>query len=105
MDAASIRVDAPLVPEYQGKIVRIIGKCELFDSGSSRAILHANGKVDLAVNNTTFEINKNYEIIGKVATDSATVLVLSAVELSDNVNLDVASKLVQYVHKVPELYY
>ncbi|CAH2351011.1 putative replication factor A protein 3 [[Candida] railenensis] len=106
MDAASIRIDAPLVAQNQGKIVRIIGTCESFDSSSNHAVLKSNGSISLVLNSgDSLDINKNYEIIGKVNTDASSVRVLSIIELSDNINFEAVQKLVSYVQKVPELYY
>lgn len=106
MDAANIRIDATLLQSHQGKLVRIIGKCENFDSNSSAGTLSSNGPVNLTFAGGDILVpGKNYEIIGKVSSNNVTVNVYSVIELSDNVNLEVAQKLVQFVHKVPELYY
>lgn len=106
MDAANIRIDATLLQSHQGKLVRIIGKCESFDSNSSVGTLSSNGPVNLTFTAGDILVpGKNYEIIGKVSHNNLTVNVYSVVGLSDNVNLEVAQKLVQFVHKVPELYY
>lgn len=104
MDTASIRIDASLLQENEGKIVRIMGSCQSFDAPARHALLEANGTVNLKlVSDETLTVGKNYEIIGKVG-DGQLVQTYSLVELSDNVNLQMASKLVQYIKKVPELY-
>ncbi|KAG7666090.1 uncharacterized protein J8A68_000346 [[Candida] subhashii] len=108
MEAANIRIDATLLQANQGKLVRIIGKCESFDRHSNIATLISNGPITLEIPmEINMEITKNYEIIGKVSSNSSNlnVHVFSVIELSDNLNLDVAQKLVQYVHKVPELFF
>lgn len=106
MDAASIRIDATLLQQYQGKLVRLMGKCESYDPSSNTATLSCNGTINLICNpDESFVVDKNYEIIGKVGTNDTSVFILSAIELSDNLNMDVVKKLVEYVHKVPELYY
>lgn len=104
MDAANIRIDASLLQSHQGKLVRIIGKCESYDGSSNTATLNSNGSIPLSLQNDSLIVGKNYEIIGKNSTNNS-VNVYSVIELSDNINLDIAQKLVSYVHKVPELFY
>lgn len=106
MDAASIRIDSTLLQQHQGRLVRIMGKCESYDPASNNSTLLSNGPITLISNaGEPLVVNKNYEIIGKVGSNDLSVRVLSAIELSDNLNFDVAQKLVSYVHKVPELFY
>lgn len=106
MDAASIRIDSTFLEQHQGRLVRIMGKCQSYDPSSNNSILISNGPVTLIFNpGEELVVNKNYEIIGKVGTSDLSVRVLSAIELSDNLNFDTAQKLVSYVHKVPELFY
>jgi replication factor A3 len=105
MDAANIRIDASLLLANQGKLVRIIGKCESYDGSSNTATLNSNGTIPLSLQNDSLVVGKNYEIIGKCSSNNLGVNVYSVIELSDNINLDVAQKLVSYVHKVPELFY
>ncbi|CAX45210.1 conserved hypothetical protein [Candida dubliniensis CD36] len=107
MEASNIRIDATLLQANKNKIVRVMGKCESFDHGSSQAILVSNGtiKLDLSqVTDSPLEINKNYEIIGKVNGNELKIYVYSVIELSDNLDINAASKLAQYAQKVPELY-
>ena len=106
MEVASIRVDTSLLQESQGKLVRIIGKLESYDPSSSAATLIAGSPIQLQLTeNDSLQVGKIYEVIGKVSTSNLTVNTYSVTQLSDNTNLDVAAKLVKYVHKVPELFY
>ena len=105
MDAANIRIDASLLLANQGKLVRIIGKCESYDGSSNTATLNSNGTIPLSLQNDSLVVGKNYENIGKCSSNNLGDNVYSVIELSDNINLDVAQKLVNYVHKVPELFY
>jgi replication factor A3 len=105
MDTANIRIDASLLATHQGKLVRIIGACESYDSSSESGVLNSNGPIKLTLQNDSLAVGKNYEIIGKVSTSNNSVNVYSVIELSDNVNMEVAQKLVSYVHKVPELFH
>lgn len=106
MDATIIRIDAPLVGSHQGKIVKIAGKVLAYDHLSNTATIDSNGPIQFSLNpSQELEVNKIYEIIGKVSTSSLEVNAYSVIRLSDNFNLLVALKLVEYVHKVPELYY
>lgn len=104
MDAKIIRIDAKLLDQHQNQIVRIIGKCELSDPTGGTASLICNGTINLISEDHVFVVGKNYEVIGKTGATSLEVKVYSALELSDNVNIDIALKLAHYIHKVPELY-
>lgn len=104
MDTASIRIDASMLLESEGKIVRIMGKCQSFDAPSKHASLEANGTVHLKlVSDDVLTVGNNFEVIGKVG-EGQQLQTYSVVELSDNLDLKMASKLVQYIKKVPELY-
>lgn len=108
MDVTSIRIDSTLLETHQGKVVRIIGKLESYDPSSQQGTLTSNGQIQINLSQMLDEpvtVNKIYEVVGKVSTSNLQVNVLSILELSDNTNLDVASKLAQYVRQVPELYY
>ncbi|ODV76914.1 replication factor A protein 3 [Suhomyces tanzawaensis NRRL Y-17324] len=106
MDATNIRVDSTLLESHQGKIVRVIGKCDSYDASSDTATLISTGAVHLNLQSgEALEVNKNYEVIGKVSATSTNVSVYTVTPLSDNLNLENAQKLVHYTHKVPELYY
>merc|ERR1712080_82339 len=118
MEATTKRIDATLLQLNQNNLVRIIGKCESYDANHQQAILISNGSIKLDLSsaaaasdgsngNGTLQVNKNYEIIGKVSHNPSDlkVHVYSIVELTDNLNLKAAEKLVQYTYKVPELFY
>lgn len=96
MDAPTLRIDAPLIPSHQGRLVRIIGKC------LDKTTLDSNGHVSLSTDES-LKVNLFYEIIGKVSTGDV-VNVYSVVELSENIDMNVVKKLVEYVAKVPELF-
>lgn len=103
MDAASVRVDATSILSYGGRVVRIIGKASAVNGDSVK--LDANGQVNVSTNaNDKVEIGKIYEVIGKVNVSDHRVTSYSVMRLSDDTNLEAASKLAQYVQKVPELF-
>ncbi|KAI5968761.1 hypothetical protein CANMA_002197 [Candida margitis] len=122
MEATTKRIDATLLQQNQNNLVRIIGKCESYDTSTQQAILISNGSVKLDLSSATqdgagndgdnngdgaLQVNKNYEIIGKVSHNPSDlkVHVYSVVSLTDNLNLNAVEKLVQYTYKVPELFY
>ncbi|KAG5421152.1 hypothetical protein I9W82_000242 [Candida metapsilosis] len=120
MEATTKRIDATLLQQNQNNLVRIIGKCESYDSHSQSAILISNGSIKLDLSSSgiqqdsgsgssdgVLQVNKNYEIIGKVSHNASDlkVHVYSIVELTDNLNFKAVEKLVQYTYKVPELFY
>ena len=102
MEASNIRIDGTLLQANKNKLVRVMGKCESFDHASNQAIIVCNGtiKLDLSqVTDSPLEIHKNYEIIGKVSGDELKIFVYSVIELSDNLDINAASKLAQYAQK------
>ncbi|EDK42299.1 conserved hypothetical protein [Lodderomyces elongisporus NRRL YB-4239] len=115
MEATTRRIDATLLQANQNKLVRVIGKCESFDAHLQSAILTSNGPVTLDLtaatsedgNESLLQSNKFYEVVGKVSNSSSNtkVQVYSVIELSDNLNVNAAEKLVQYSNRVPELFY
>ncbi|KAG7191646.1 uncharacterized protein KQ657_002915 [Scheffersomyces spartinae] len=106
MNAMSIRVDATRLQQFQGKVVRVMGRCELFNTNDMRGKLESNGPIPIKSPSQILEAGKNYEIIGRIGSgDDLTVQVYTMTELSDDFNLEVAKKLVDFVHKVPELFY
>ncbi|WEJ93508.1 hypothetical protein PSN45_000973 [Yamadazyma tenuis] len=106
MDASSKRIDGTILQANQGKIVRIIGKLEQYDG--TNGTLKSNGDVQLNLSSVTtdldFEVNNNYEVIGKVG-DDLSISVYSVLAISDNFKLDNYFQLVKFINKVPELFY
>ncbi|KAK6205196.1 replication factor A protein 3 [Scheffersomyces amazonensis] len=107
MEASQIRVDATLLGSNQGKLVRLIGKVKSFNPSTGVGTVDSNGDVTVILNlsENSIQIDHIYEFIGKIGTSDLDVTVYSSVEFSENTNLEVAQKLVSFVHKVPELYY
>ncbi|RLV94569.1 hypothetical protein JA1_001668 [Spathaspora sp. JA1] len=105
METTVIKVDSTLLAANQNNVVSIFGKCESYDQSSNAGTVISNGPINLQLGEEmSIQINKNYEIIGKVTSDLS-IHVFSIVELTDNFNIDLAQKLVHYTHKVPELFY
>ncbi|CCG20756.1 hypothetical protein CORT_0A03680 [Candida orthopsilosis Co 90-125] len=119
MEATTKRIDATLLQQNQNNLVRIIGKCESYNATSQSAILISNGSIKLDLSSaaaqdsnngdgsSVLQVNKNYEVIGKVSHNPSDlkVHVYSIVELTDNLNFKAVEKLVHYTYKVPELFY
>lgn len=106
MDAASIRVNASTIKDFAGRVVRVVGRVESFDSVSDSARIDAGGAIDVSIHsNDKLETGKAYEIIGKVGVSDYKVNAYSVLPLSDNVDVDVANQLAKFVQKVPELFY
>lgn len=100
----SLRVDATLLGQSTSKTVRIIGKLNSIDSGSSGTI-NSNGTINITsatdMNNLT--VDNWYEILGKVQKDLS-VNVLEFFDFGKDINENAVKKLVEVVHRVPELY-
>lgn len=106
MDATSKRIDGTLLQVNQGKVVRVIGKMEQYDESS--AIIKSNGDINLNLSTLTtgldIQVGSNYEVIGKIG-DDLTITVYSILEISDNFKFENYYHMIQFVNKVPELYY
>ncbi|KAI5950796.1 hypothetical protein KGF54_003870 [Candida jiufengensis] len=116
MDAATRRINAPLLQQSSNKLVRVIGKCESYNSSSQQGIIISNGSINLDLSAATsstsdnynlLEINKIYEIIGKVSNlnGDLKINVYSTIKLTDNTNLKAADKLVELSNKATDLFY
>lgn len=108
MDVTNVRVDATLVADNAGKLVRLVGKCELFDLLLLLGVVSANGKVQVAGSEgmeKTLQAGKFYEIMGKVTGDGQAINIYTVVELGDNTDVDTASKLARLSQKVPEIFH
>lgn len=104
MEATNVRVDAELLAQHRGELVRVIGRCELSDASANTATLICNGNIKLSTGDNPLTVGKNYEVIGKANALTLEVNVYSVIELSDTTNIDVALKLAHFINKVPELY-
>ncbi|KAI5963527.1 uncharacterized protein KGF55_002407 [Candida pseudojiufengensis] len=110
MDAPTKRINAPLLQANQNKLVRIIGKCEEYNPASQEATLISNGSITLDLSAVSsdhqdlLEVNKIYEVLGKVANDTLKINVYSIIKFTDNTNLKAAEKLVELSARAPELF-
>ncbi|KAI3404084.2 BUD32 [Candida oxycetoniae] len=111
MEAQNRRVDATLLKSNQNKLVRIIGKCESYDTNTYKATLLCNGPVTLDLSSSDqkdlITAGKYYEIVGKISNNPSDlkIHVYSVIEMSDNLNINAVEKLVSYCQKVPELFH
>ncbi|ODQ78761.1 hypothetical protein BABINDRAFT_162449 [Babjeviella inositovora NRRL Y-12698] len=113
MDAANVRVNAQLLPNFKGKIVRVIGKIESIDQASGHALLSTSetsspaSQIHVQLPPTTEQeltAGKKYEIVGKTNDHDSSVRLLSIAELGDAFDLEVADKFVTYTHKLPDMF-
>lgn len=107
MEAAYVRVDASLVEENPGNIVRVVGKCTAYDPPLETAALDANGTVSLltASVNETPKVGQIYDVLGKVSLEKGGIIVYSLIPLPDDTNVDAASKLAHLAQKVPHMFH
>ncbi|CAN3353530.1 hypothetical protein DICA3_F31626 [Diutina catenulata] len=103
MDATNVRVDASMVSENQGKVVRSVGKCKSASIDGNTAVLEANGEINLSFDDQHMEEGKIYEVMGKV-NSSNVIQMYVAVELADDTNIELASRLAKLASKVPEVF-
>lgn len=102
----SLRVDATLLAQSSNKTVRIIGQLKSLDTGNSSASLDSNGLISVSSSSNTDElvVDNWYEVIGVVQKDLS-VNVLQWFDFGKDFNGNAAKKLVEVVHRVPELYH
>lgn len=102
----SLRVDATLLAQSSNKTVRIIGQLKSLDTTNSSASLDSNGLISVSSSSNTDDlvVDNWYEVIGVVQKDLS-VNVLQWFDFGKDFNANAAKKLVEVVHRVPELYH
>lgn len=102
----SLRVDATLLAQSSNKTVRIIGQLKSVDTTDSSATIDSNGLINVssASNMDNLVVDNWYEVIGVVQKDLS-VNVLQWFDFGKEFNSNAAKKLVEIVHRVPELYH
>ena len=102
----SIRVDATMLSQNVSKTIRIIGQLKSINENDNSGILDSNGTVNFQIDNNFNEllINNYYEFIAIVKPDLS-IKVLQTFNFGDNLNINAVNKMVEVVHKIPELYY
>jgi hypothetical protein len=100
----SIRVDATRLAEVIGKTVRVIGQLKSLD-GENAGQLDSNGQISFTSNSDTlFEIDHWYEVIAIVKPDLS-LNILQSFDFGTKFNAHAANKLIEVIHKHPELYH
>lgn len=107
MEASYVRVDATLVPQNRGNIVRIVAKCDAYDPLLETASLNANGTVTLltASVNESPQVGQIYDVLGKVSLDKDDIIAYSLIPLPEDTNIDAACKLAHLTQKVPHMFH
>lgn len=108
MDASTVRVNAALLPQFQGRLVRLIGRVTSVNGRDAACVTGPDNVSASLVLPPTLDVDvqagQAYEVVGKVGESDAAVRVLSVIAMGD-IDLAVSDKLVGYVHKVPELFH
>jgi hypothetical protein len=101
----SIRIDATMLAQTMGKTVRIIGLVKSIDEGSGKAVLEANGTVTVCgdIDMSDLKVDNWYEFIGLVQ-ESMEITALQKFDFGTNINATAVQKMVEVVHRVPELF-
>lgn len=100
----SIRVDATFLQQFIGHTVRIIAQVKQVTGNSF--VAESNGTVQFTSDADTSELTQGhwYEIVGIVQKDLG-ISALQWFDFGDKFNAAAATKLVEVVHRLPELYY
>lgn len=101
----SIRIDATMLAQTMGKTVRIIGLVKSIDEGSGKAVLEANGTVTVCgdIDMSDLKVDNWYEFIGLVQ-ESMEITALQKFDFGTNINATAVQKMIEVVHRVPELF-
>lgn len=100
----TIRVDATRLSDTTSKTVRIIGLIKSFDSTTGSGNLDANGSVAFTCKNGDELIATHwYELIAIVQQDLS-LNILQSFDFGTEFNANAANKLVDVVHRLPELF-
>ncbi|KAI0546279.1 replication factor A protein 3 [Xylaria curta] len=103
MEARSTpRICASMLPSYVGRVVIIVGK--VLELRRESALVDANGEIDIILNMASRLTTGNAaQIIGKINPDLS-VKAYQTKDLGNNIDLEIAQKVVEITHKYKELY-
>lgn len=109
MDSANIRVDHTTLQQYNGKVVRVIGKLTSPSTLSTMAINNDRGLIQLSVHQESIkskltELDNFYEVIGQVQGDLS-LKVLDSIPFGLEINELGVANLVKYSNKCKEIFY
>lgn len=100
----SIRVDATRLSDTRGKTVRVIGQVKSFDASSGSGNIDSNGIVSFTYKSgDALMVGCWYELIAIVQQD-LTLNILQSFDFGTEFNANAAIKLVDVVHRLPELF-
>lgn len=77
------RINSPMLGDFYGKTVRIIGKVESQDGDIIK--LEANGPVKVKADDSNYEVGNFYEIVGKVE-GSDQIVCLTSTDFGTNIS-------------------
>ncbi|ODV94062.1 hypothetical protein PACTADRAFT_50952 [Pachysolen tannophilus NRRL Y-2460] len=110
---SNIRVDHTLLKQFEGKVVRVIGKLGSIQNDRASLLTKASdgssGQINLLISSSLVPKlqtpNNYYEVIGKITNDELAIRVLDGIDFGDSINEKAAIALVKYSNKCSELFY
>lgn len=104
----TLRVDATILSTANTKTVRVIGQLKSLN-GDNSGTIDSNGviKINSSVDLSNMKVGHWYEVIGVVKHDDLSINVFQFFDFGDDehFNEKAAMKLIDVVHRIPELYY
>lgn len=109
MDTSNIRVDHTTLQQFNGRVVRIIGKLTSPTTLSTTSITNDRGIIQLNVQQDNLRtklsnIDEYYEVIGQIQSDLS-LKVLDSIPFGTEINELGVANLVKYSNKCKEIYY
>lgn len=101
----TIRINAPLLPQYTSKHVRVLGKVTSKDQSSNRATLDSNGPINIIMESSLdFSVGDWVDIVGIVQQDGHVRALQCYNTNQSDINIDAANMMVDMWHKYPQLF-
>ncbi|KAL0636866.1 hypothetical protein Q9L58_004087 [Maublancomyces gigas] len=103
MSEQAPRINAPLLEQFQNRVVRVVGK--VLELRGDTATIDSHGSITIFLDrDSQLIVGRATEIVGKVQPD-LTIKVMSAVDFGTNIDFNVYDSLVEVNHLYKEIFY
>lgn len=100
------RINAPLLPQYATKHIRVLGKVTEINQGENTAVLDCQGPLNIIVESSIdFSVGDWIDVVGIVQQDFQVRALQCYNTNQSDINADAVGKMVDLWHKYPQLFY
>lgn len=101
----TIRINAPLLPQYATKHVRVLGKVLEINQGENSAVLDSQGQLTIIIESSIdFAVGDWIDVVGIVQQDFKVRALQCYNTNQSDINAEAAGKMVDLWHKYPQLF-